>query len=130
MENTGSMSFKARRIILLNATGFVGSGRFFMWITRFCPQACIATGDEPFRYLLYKDVNRHIAAVAMTGRCHARRSPFQSRSEPLPPSPPSRGAGRLGSPRPYSSTQAVADGIMIWQPLCDFGGGARRHSHF
>ncbi|HBR37973.1 MAG TPA: (S)-ureidoglycine aminohydrolase, partial [Sulfitobacter pontiacus] len=26
----------------------------------FCPQACIATGQEPFRYLLYKDVNRHM----------------------------------------------------------------------
>ncbi|MDQ7070957.1 MAG: bifunctional allantoicase/(S)-ureidoglycine aminohydrolase [Rhodobacterales bacterium] len=31
----------------------------FMWLRAFCPQACIATGDEPFRYLLYKDVNRH-----------------------------------------------------------------------
>lgn len=24
-----------------------------------CPQACCATGSERFRYLLYKDVNRH-----------------------------------------------------------------------
>lgn len=31
----------------------------FMWLRAFCPQACIATGSEPFRYLLYKDVNRH-----------------------------------------------------------------------
>ena len=31
----------------------------FMWLRAFCPQACIATGDKPFRYLLYKDVNRH-----------------------------------------------------------------------
>lgn len=31
----------------------------FMWLRAFCPQACIATGTEPFRYLLYKDVNRH-----------------------------------------------------------------------
>lgn len=31
----------------------------FMWLRAFCPQACIATGDVPFRYLLYKDVNRH-----------------------------------------------------------------------
>ena len=36
----------------------VGAGDF-MWLRAFCPQACIATGDEPFRYLLYKDVNRH-----------------------------------------------------------------------
>lgn len=32
----------------------------FMWLRAFCPQACIATGDGPFRYLLYKDVNRHM----------------------------------------------------------------------
>ncbi|WP_300060187.1 bifunctional allantoicase/(S)-ureidoglycine aminohydrolase [uncultured Roseobacter sp.] len=37
----------------------VGPGDF-LWLRAFCPQACIATGDEPFRYLLYKDVNRHM----------------------------------------------------------------------
>ena len=37
----------------------VGPGDF-MWLRAFCPQACIATGNEPFRYLLYKDVNRHV----------------------------------------------------------------------
>lgn len=36
----------------------VGPGDY-MWLRAFCPQACIATGDGPFRYLLYKDVNRH-----------------------------------------------------------------------
>ncbi len=36
----------------------VGAGDF-MWLRAFCPQACIASGDGPFRYLLYKDVNRH-----------------------------------------------------------------------
>ncbi|MFT6426492.1 MAG: (S)-ureidoglycine aminohydrolase [Celeribacter sp.] len=38
----------------------VGPGDF-MWLRAFCPQACIATGDAPFRYLLYKDVNRHVS---------------------------------------------------------------------
>ena len=38
----------------------VGPGDF-MWLRAFCPQACIATGTEPFRYLLDKDVNRHVA---------------------------------------------------------------------
>ena len=33
----------------------------FMWLRAFCPQACYAGGPEPFRYLLYKDVNRHPA---------------------------------------------------------------------
>ena len=31
----------------------------FIWLRSFCPQACIATGSGRFRYLLYKDVNRH-----------------------------------------------------------------------
>jgi (S)-ureidoglycine aminohydrolase len=33
----------------------------FLWLRAFCPQACYAGGPEPFRYLLYKDVNRHMA---------------------------------------------------------------------
>ncbi|MCM3660600.1 bifunctional allantoicase/(S)-ureidoglycine aminohydrolase [Georgenia satyanarayanai] len=32
----------------------------FMWLRAFCPQACYAGGPRPFRYLLYKDVNRHV----------------------------------------------------------------------
>ncbi len=31
----------------------------YMWLRAFCPQACYAGGPGPFRYLLYKDVNRH-----------------------------------------------------------------------
>ena len=31
----------------------------FMWLRAFCPQACYAGGPGRFRYLLYKDVNRH-----------------------------------------------------------------------
>lgn len=33
----------------------------YMWLRAFCPQACYAGGPEPFRYLLYKDVNRHMS---------------------------------------------------------------------
>ena len=40
----------------------VGPGDF-MWLRAFCPQACYAGGPEPFRYLLYKDVNRHVAML-------------------------------------------------------------------
>lgn len=32
----------------------------FLWLRAFCPQACYEGGPEPFRYLLYKDVNRHM----------------------------------------------------------------------
>jgi (S)-ureidoglycine aminohydrolase len=31
----------------------------YMWLRAFCPQACVASGPSNFRYLLYKDVNRH-----------------------------------------------------------------------
>ena len=31
----------------------------YMWLRAFCPQACYAGGSGRFRYLLYKDVNRH-----------------------------------------------------------------------
>ena len=31
----------------------------YMWLRAFCPQACYAGGPGDFRYLLYKDVNRH-----------------------------------------------------------------------
>jgi (S)-ureidoglycine aminohydrolase len=40
----------------------------FMWLRAFCPQACYAGGPGKFRYLLYKDVNRH----AKLGRFNAR----------------------------------------------------------
>lgn len=33
----------------------------YMWLRAFCPQSCYAAGPGPFRYLLYKDVNRHMA---------------------------------------------------------------------
>ena len=32
----------------------------FMWLRAFCPQACYAGGPGRFRYLLYKDVHRHV----------------------------------------------------------------------
>lgn len=32
----------------------------YMWLRAFCPQACYAGGPGSFRYLLYKDVNRHM----------------------------------------------------------------------
>lgn len=32
----------------------------YMWLRAFCPQACYAGGPGPFRYLLYKNINRHM----------------------------------------------------------------------
>ncbi len=33
----------------------------FMWLRAFCPQACYAGGAGKFRYMLYKNVNRHMS---------------------------------------------------------------------
>jgi (S)-ureidoglycine aminohydrolase len=39
----------------------------FMWLRAFCPQACYAGGPGVFRYLLYKDVNRHMPLTRQLG---------------------------------------------------------------
>lgn len=39
----------------------------YMWLRAFCPQACYAGGPGKFRYLLYKDVNRHVG-LRLAGR--------------------------------------------------------------
>lgn len=44
----------------------------FMWLRAFCPQACYAGGPGDFRYLLYKDVNRH---AKLGGTFAPRRAP-------------------------------------------------------
>lgn len=44
----------------------------FMWLRAFCPQACYAGGPGNFRYLLYKDVNRH---AKLGGTFAPRRAP-------------------------------------------------------
>lgn len=40
----------------------------YMWLRAFCPQACYAGGPGPFRYLLYKDVNRHMKLTGFGAR--------------------------------------------------------------
>lgn len=35
----------------------------FMWLRAFCPQSCYAGGPGQFRYLLYKDINRHMPFI-------------------------------------------------------------------
>lgn len=40
----------------------------FMWLRAFCPQACYAGGPDRFRYLLYKDVNRHARLKPFGGK--------------------------------------------------------------
>jgi len=40
----------------------------YMWLRAFCPQSCYAGGPGRFRYLLYKDVNRHMPLGPFQGR--------------------------------------------------------------
>lgn len=40
----------------------------YMWLRAFCPQACYSGGPGRFRYLLYKDVNRHMPLRLGTAR--------------------------------------------------------------
>ena len=55
----GLYVLQGKAIYLLNQDWVEVEAGDFMWLRAFCPQACTAAGPEPFRYLLYKDVNRH-----------------------------------------------------------------------
>lgn len=55
----GLYVLEGKAIYLLNKDWVEVEAGDFMWLRAFCPQACHASGDTRFRYLLYKDVNRH-----------------------------------------------------------------------
>jgi (S)-ureidoglycine aminohydrolase len=55
----GLYVLEGRAVYKLNADWVEVEAGDFMWLRAFCPQACYAAGPGPFRYLLYKDVNRH-----------------------------------------------------------------------
>jgi (S)-ureidoglycine aminohydrolase len=55
----GLYVLQGKALYLLNTDWVEVEAGDFMWLRAFCPQACCAGGPESFRYLLYKDVNRH-----------------------------------------------------------------------
>jgi (S)-ureidoglycine aminohydrolase len=55
----GLYVLQGKAVYLLNQDWVEVEAGDFMWLRAFCPQACTAAGPGPFRYLLYKDVNRH-----------------------------------------------------------------------
>ena len=55
----GLYVLEGKGVYLLNQDWVEVEAGDFMWLRAFCPQACYAGGPGPFRYLLYKDVNRH-----------------------------------------------------------------------
>ncbi|MDE9364138.1 bifunctional allantoicase/(S)-ureidoglycine aminohydrolase [Luteipulveratus sp. YIM 133132] len=57
----GLYVLEGKAVYLLNRDWVEVQAGDFMWLRAFCPQACYAGGPGRFRYLLYKDVNRHAA---------------------------------------------------------------------
>ena len=55
----GLYVLEGKGVYLLNQDWVEVEAGDFMWLRAFCPQACYAGGPGRFRYLLYKDVNRH-----------------------------------------------------------------------
>lgn len=55
----GLLVLEGKAVYRLNGDWVEVQAGDFMWLRAFCPQACYAGGPGRFRYLLYKDVNRH-----------------------------------------------------------------------
>ena len=55
----GLYVLEGRAVYRLNRDWVEVEAGDFLWLRAYCPQACYAAGPGPFRYLLYKDVNRH-----------------------------------------------------------------------
>lgn len=55
----GIYILEGKAVYLLNKDWVEVQEGDFLWLRAFCPQACYAGGPGRFRYLLYKDVNRH-----------------------------------------------------------------------
>ena len=55
----GIYVLEGRAVYRLNRDWVEVEAGDFLWLRAFCPQACVAAGPGRFRYLLYKDVNRH-----------------------------------------------------------------------
>ncbi|MGH8861639.1 MAG: bifunctional allantoicase/(S)-ureidoglycine aminohydrolase [Jatrophihabitantaceae bacterium] len=56
----GLYVLEGKAMYLLNQDWVEVEAGDFMWLRAFCPQACYTGGPGRFRYLLYKDVNRHV----------------------------------------------------------------------
>jgi len=66
----GIYVLQGRAVYKLNTDWVEVEAGDYMWLRAYCPQACYAAGPGPFRYLLYKDVNRHarLRGTAAFGR--------------------------------------------------------------
>jgi (S)-ureidoglycine aminohydrolase len=64
----GLYVLEGKAVYLLNKDWVEVQEGDFMWLRAFCPQACYAGGPGRFRYLLYKDANRHAVLTRQAGR--------------------------------------------------------------
>ena len=80
----GLYVLEGKAVYLLNRDWVEVEAGDFMWLRAFCPQACYAGGPGRFRYLLYKDVNRHVppGAVRVSAQC-ATEFPRPSSEAPV-----------------------------------------------
>lgn len=63
----GLYVLQGKALYVLNRDAVEVQAGDYMWLRAFCPQSCFAAGPEPFRYLLYKDVNRHPSLQPLAG---------------------------------------------------------------
>ncbi len=63
----GIYILEGKAVYLLNQDWVEVEEGDFLWLRAFCPQACYAGGPSRFRYLLYKDVNRHVRLRGVLG---------------------------------------------------------------
>jgi len=64
----GLYVLEGKGVYLLNKDWIEVQEGDFLWLRAFCPQACYAGGPGRFRYLLYKDVNRHATLPRPSGQ--------------------------------------------------------------
>ena len=65
-----------KAVYLLNRDWVEVEAGDYIWLRAFCPQACYASGPGRFRYLLYKDVNRHMS-LQPAGTLEQRPKPWR-----------------------------------------------------
>ena len=68
----GLYVLEGKAVYLLNRDWVEVEAGDFMWLRAFCPQACYAGGPGRFRYLLYKDVNRHARSAGSSLSARSR----------------------------------------------------------
>ena len=118
----GLYVLEGKAVYLLNRDWVEVQAGDFMWLRAFCPQACYAGGPGRFRYLLYKDVNRHPTAfprMTLASRTMSAGSSFGMDNR-RPGSSPNHARSMAcpggGMTRPMSSSRSPSTGLRARSP--------------